>query len=93
MLKLLVRGWLARTKANYMTQMLPKQVYAGLFEIIKDNRMYYHSNVGKEYSHLNDPGKEEVIKWVELMAWEMLKLEKEQLDARAKKMVWDELKK
>jgi hypothetical protein len=73
--------------------MLPKQVYAGLFEIVKDSRMYYHSSVGREYSHLNEPGREEVIKWVEMMAWEMLKLEKEQLDARAKKMVWDELKK
>jgi hypothetical protein len=72
---------------------LPNQVYAGLFEIIKDQRMYYHSQVGSEYCHLNDAGREEVLKWVEMMAPQMFKKEQAELDARAKKMVWDELKK
>jgi hypothetical protein len=76
-----------------MNHILHKQIYAGLFEIIKDKDCYYHSNVGRDYSKLTERGKEAVTKWLELMAWEMLELEKTQLDARAKKMMWDELKK
>jgi hypothetical protein len=76
-----------------MNYILRKQIYAGLFEIIKDRNLYHHSTVGKEYSHLTAQGKEAVIKWLDLMAWEMLELEKKELDARAKKLMWEELKK
>ena len=76
-----------------MNHILHKQVYAGLNEIIKDKNCYYYSSVGKGYSHLTDEGKEAVVKWLEIMAWEMLKLEEAELDKRAKKMMWDELKK
>lgn len=72
---------------------LPNQVYAGLFEILRDQRLYYHSAVGSDYCHLTEAGKEEVIKWLEMMAPQMFKKEQVELDARAKKMVWDELKK
>ena len=76
-----------------MSKILPNQVYAGIFEILKNQRLYYHSSVGAQYCHLTDEGKEAVVKWVELMAPGMHKLEQEELDARAKKLVWDELKK
>jgi len=76
-----------------MTHILHKQIYAGLMEIIKDERFYYNSPIGKEYSHFREGGKEAALKWVELMAPQMLELEKQQLDARAKQMMWDELKK
>jgi hypothetical protein len=76
-----------------MNHILHKQIYAGLFEIIKDRDMYYHSGVGKGYSHLTEQGKEAVVKWLEMTAWDMLELEKAQLDARAKKLMWEELKK
>ena len=76
-----------------MTHILHKQIYAGLFEIIKDKECYYHSSISKDYCHLTEKGKEATAKWLELMAWEMLELEKQQLDARAKKMMWEELKK
>ena len=76
-----------------MSKILPNQVYAGLFEIIKNNKFYYHSSVSADYCHLTEEGKVEVAKWIELMAPGMHKLEKEELDARAKKLVWDELKK
>ena len=42
-LKLLVSGWVARTKANYMHHILHKQIYAGLFEIIKDKKEIFSS--------------------------------------------------
>ena len=62
-------------------------------EVIKDRNLFYHSSVSKDYSHLTEQGKEAVTKWVELMAWDMLQLEKAELDARAKKLMWEELKK
>ena len=89
----MLSGLIARIKARYMNHILHKQVYAGLFEIIKDKRCYYHSSVGQNYCHLTEEGKEAVVKWLEMTAWEMLRLEEAQLDARAKKMMWDELKK
>ena len=76
-----------------MKHILHKQIYAGLFEIIKDRELYYHSRVGRDYSHLTEKGKEAVAEWLELTAWEMLRLEEAELDKRAKKMMWDELKK
>lgn len=76
-----------------MQKILPNQVYAGIFEILKDSRYFYFSKIGADYCHLTDEGKEAVIKWVELMAPGMYKLEQDELDARAKKLVWEELKK
>lgn len=76
-----------------MNHILHRQIYSGLFEILKDKELYYYSHVGKGYCHLTDQGKEAVTKWIDLMAWEMLELEKKELDARAKKLMWEELKK
>lgn len=76
-----------------MSKILPNQVYSGLYEILKNQRMYYHSQVGADYCHLTDEGKEEVIKWINIMGPQMFKLEQAELDARAKKLVWDDLKK
>lgn len=86
-------GWVANIKARYMNHILHKQIYAGLFEIVKDRDLYYHSSVGRDYSHLTDRGKEALAKWMNVMAWEMIELEKAELDARAKKLMWEELKK
>lgn len=76
-----------------MSKVLPNQVYAGLYEILKDQRLYYHSSIGDSYCHLTQEGEKAVVSWVSLMAPHMFKLEQAQLDARAKKMVLDELKK
>lgn len=75
-----------------MSKLLPNQIYAGLFEILKNDRMYYYSKVGESYCHLSEQGKEEVIKWIELMGPKMIKLEQETLDKRAKELVIEELK-
>jgi hypothetical protein len=74
-LKIIVGGLIAVTRERYMNHILHKQIYAGLFEIIKDKDCYYHSNVGRDYSKLTERGKEAVTKWLELMAWEMLELD------------------
>jgi hypothetical protein len=89
----MLSGLIVRTRVRYMNHILHKQIYAGLFEIIKDKNCYYHSSVGRDYSHLTDEGKEALVKWIDAMAYEMIELEEKQLDARAKKLMWDELKK
>lgn len=76
-----------------MSKILPNQVYAGLFEILKNKQLYYHSSVGSNYSHLTEEGEKAVVEWVKIMAPEMYRLEQAELDARAKKIVWEELKK
>lgn len=89
----MLSGLIARIKAHYMNHILHKQIYAGLNEIIKDRALYYYSPIGKDYCHLTEEGKLAVAKWLELMAPEMRELEKQELDARAKKIMWEELKK
>ena len=76
-----------------MNHILHKQMYAGLLEIVKDSNLYYHSSVGANYSHLREDGEKAVLEWMHLMAPKMLELDERQLDERAKKMMWDELKK
>jgi hypothetical protein len=76
-----------------MNHILHKQIYAGLLEIVKDSNHYYNSSVGSSYSYLREDGEKAVLEWIKLMAPKMLDLEQQQLDARAKKMMWEELKK
>jgi len=76
-----------------MNKLLPNQVYAGLFEIVKNQKFYYNSRVGIDYSHLTDEGKEQVVEWINAMAPYMIKLEEEQFKKRAGEIVWEELKK
>lgn len=75
-----------------MNKVLPNQVYAGLFEIMKDHRLYYYSKVGADYSHLTEEGEKAVVKWMNMMGPEMHKMEQAVLDARAKQLVVGELK-
>lgn len=89
----MLSGLIIRIKVNYMKNMLPNQIYAGLFEILKDQRMYYYSKVGADYCHLTEEGEKAVLAWVNMMGPHMHRIEEDQLDTRAKKMMWEELKK
>ena len=82
-----------RILGQYMSNLHNKQVYAGLFEIIKDDKYYYNSRINSNYNHLTEAGKEAVIEYVNHMASVMLIKEKEEFEAKAKSMVWEELKK
>jgi hypothetical protein len=75
-----------------MNHILHKQIYAGLLAIVNDKSLYYDSPISKQYGHLTEEGKEAVVRWLELMAPEMHELERTILDARAKQLVIDELK-
>jgi hypothetical protein len=76
-----------------MSKLLPNQVYAGLLEVLKNKQMYYHSSVGSNYCHLTPEGEKAVVEWINLMGPQMHKIEYDEFIARAKNMVWDELKK
>ena len=89
----MLSGLILRTKVHYMNKLLPNQVYAGLFEILKNTKYYHNSRVSMDYSHLTDAGQEEVISWINTVAPHMIKLEEEEFKKRAGEMVWDELKK
>ena len=91
----MLSGLILRIKAKYMSNVLQKQLYAGILAVLNDDNSYYQSSVGKkgQYNHFYDNGREAIIKFIEQMAPLMLSQEKEELDLRAKQMVIDELKK
>lgn len=78
-----------------MSNVLQKQLYAGILAVLNDKESYYQSNIGKkgEYNHFQGDGKEAIVNFVEQFAPLMLKQQNDELDARAKKMMWEELKK
>lgn len=76
-----------------MRKLLPNQVYAGLFEILKDKTLYYQSGIDSKYNKFTEKGEQEILEWIKFMAPKMLEVEKAELDARAKQFVIDELKK
>ena len=71
------------------------QLYGGIMEMLHNKEYFYKSNVGKahEYSTWTDAGKEELFAFVLYHSKKMLVAEEAELDARAKGMVIDALKK
>ena len=76
-----------------MSNLHKRQVYVGLLEILKDPKYFYSSRVGVDYCHLTEEGKTAVIEYVSQMGPYMLKKDQEAIEALAKSMVWEELKK
>jgi hypothetical protein len=66
--------------------------YGGLMELINNNKYYYKSSVGKDYSRFTDAGKQAVIEYIDLMAWKMIEAENADLEHRAKEQVMNALK-
>lgn len=76
-----------------MSKLLPKQIYAGLFEILKDSTLYFQSGIDYKYDYFTEKGEKAVLEWIRLVAPKMLELEKAELNDKAKQLVIDELKK
>jgi hypothetical protein len=68
-------------------------IYGGIEEIVQNRRYYYSSSVGRDYSHFTDEGKEAVMEFMALMAFQVRKAEDQDLDRRAKEQVLAQLKK
>ena len=77
----------------YSHSVFQKQVYYGLLEILKDDRLYYKSMIGTNYHKLTDDGKEALLEYITMMAPHIIEREKQNLEKLAKEMTWDELKK
>lgn len=67
-------------------------VYGGLEELINNRNYYYHSAVGRDYSHLTESGKEAVAEFMDIMAWQIKQANEKDLDRRAKEQVLATLK-
>lgn len=84
-----------RIQGTFMNDLIEKQLYLGIVAVLKDNKIYYESSVGKkgEYNHFREGGKEALLTYIEAMAPLILKNERDKLDKRAKELMWEELKK
>ena len=67
-------------------------IYGGVEEILNNRNYYYHSSVGRDYSHLTDDGKVAIIEFMDLMAWKIKEANEADLERRAKQQVLDALK-
>lgn len=77
-----------------MSNLVEKQLYLGIVAVLKDDKLYYESRIGKkgEYNHFKEGGQEALLRYIDQMAPLILAVEREKLDARAKEMVMEELK-
>ena len=66
--------------------------YGGLEELINNREYYYHSSVGRDYSHFTESGRRAVVELTELLAYMIQEAEQQDLNRRAKQQVLDQLK-
>jgi hypothetical protein len=82
-----------KSKGFVMEKQAIKEVmYGGLKEIMNNNRYYYRSSVGKNYSNFTESGKQAVQEFVTDLAGHIIAAEDQELDQRAKDMIMKELK-
>ena len=67
-------------------------IYGGVEEILNNRNYYYHSSVGRDYSHLTDEGKVAIVEFMDLMAWKVREANEADLERRAKEQVMNALK-
>ena len=94
MLRLIAGGLMHRIKGTFMNDLIEKQLYLGIVAVLKDDKLYYESSVGKkgEYNHWREGGQDALLTYIEAMAPLILKNERDKLDKRAKQLVLEELK-
>ena len=80
-------------KSNMQKSAIKDLIYGGLEEILNNRNYFYHSSVGRDYSHLTEDGKVAVVEFMDLMAWKIKQAEDADLERRAKQQVLDQLKK
>lgn len=73
-------------------QAIKELMYGGVNELMQNRRYYYHSTVGRNYSHWTEEGKEAMDKFMRDMTQYIYDAEHRSLNERAKEMVMKELK-
>lgn len=71
-----------------MANSLRRQVYAGLLEILKDDSHYYN---GISKGHFTEKGLNELHQFMAMVGPRMLQVHEDELRAKAKQMVVEEL--
>jgi hypothetical protein len=67
-------------------------VYGGVEEMIQNRKYYYSSSVSRDYCHFTDEGKEALVEFMSIMAYQIRRAEEQDLDQRAKQQVIENLK-
>lgn len=68
-------------------------VYGAMLEITKNPKLWRHSDVGREYSHFTDEGREVIADLMQDILRTVAVLDHKALEQRAREVVWDDLKK
>jgi hypothetical protein len=91
----MLSGLITRIKGRCMSNILEKQLYAGILAVLNDKDSYYISSVAYHHSKFekNGNGEQAVMDFVKQFAPLMLQRQHEELNERAKKLMWDDLKK
>jgi hypothetical protein len=74
-------------------QAIKDLVYGGVSELMRNNRYYYRSSVGRGYSKWTEQGHEALLNFMSEITHHITECEDKELDKRAKDMVLAELKK
>jgi hypothetical protein len=72
---------------------LKDMLYGGIEEMIQNNRYYYHSSIGSNYSHFTDEGKKNLAEFLDMVAFEMKKCRDAEDEQRSRELVIKELTK
>jgi hypothetical protein len=85
---------LLRKKVFVYQSVIKDQLYGSILEMTKNRDLFRKSDIGQkhEYSHWTDSGKIAIAELIDDMTRKILIAENEELNDRAKKMVWDQLK-
>jgi hypothetical protein len=73
-------------------QAIKELMYGGVSELMQNRCYYYHSAIGKNYSHWTDEGKVAMDTFMREMTQYIYDAEQRSLDQRAKELVMKELK-
>jgi 2-oxoglutarate dehydrogenase complex dehydrogenase (E1) component-like enzyme len=72
-------------------QMIKDMLYGTIREMQDNNRYYYRSTVGVEYSHWRDEGEQQLAQMIKLISARVDQIERDSLRAASQKMLLDEL--
>ena len=95
-------GWLKKQfialhlkRSSMRKSAVKDQLYGSIIEMMNNRDYFYKSGIGKnhEYSHWTDQGQEELLAFVMEHSKRMLTAEDKLVDARAKEMTFEALKK
>ena len=68
------------------------KVYGALKEFTRNPKLWRSSDVGREYCHLTQDGREVIADMIQDLLRTLDALERKALEQRAREVVWDELK-